>query len=71
MFLILLFVLDNSMFKEDNVGKSILVGVKEKLDSFDMLVQMVKLDKKEEIEKLLDVIDKWIKKFNKITRQNS
>lgn len=60
-----LFVLDGNMFKENTVGKSILVGVKDKLDSFDMLVQMVKLDKKEEIEKLLDVIQKWIKKFRR------
>lgn len=60
-----LFVLDSAMFKTNNVGKSILVGVKDKLDSFDMLVQIAKLDKKEEIEKLLDVIEKWINKFRR------
>lgn len=60
-----LFVLDNSMFKENTVGKSILVGVKDKLDSFDMLVQMVRFDKEEEIQKLLNAIEKWINKFRR------
>lgn len=55
-----LFVLDNKLFKNTSVGKSILVGVKDKLDSYDMMVQMLKLESKEEIEKTIKSIDSWI-----------
>ena len=61
-----LFILDEKMFKNPKLAKSILVGVKDKLDSYDMMVQLVKLDNEKEIEKVITSIDKWIENIRSL-----